>query len=330
MALVRLPRYVAFQGNNNKLMLVSPTAKTPMLEFTADVEFLQRMAMVHEVHVVDATKGVVAIKYLTNGKFWQVSFDNPYRQDAIMANFDGVPGLSTTKALFLPVYVDKETVALKSLDTGRFCYRPGKDYFLPTKESMESSTKLVVKQPILASTLSNIVYDIDKAKIYSRRSIALVTQTTKNSSSLPGQVTLALEYAKSSTTSWSNSITTQLSVAVRMSAGAPRIAEGGIEISQSIAHAFTWGEETSESTTVTSTYTVPNVLPGATVRVTVSGEQANCDVPFSYTQIDTLPEGEQRTNNFMDGIFNGTNIFNIYIEATDVGTKKVVHRAALV
>lgn len=330
MAVVVLPRFVAFQGDNNKLLLVSPTGRTPMLEYSADLEFLQRMAMVHEVHVVDAAAGTLAIKYLENGKFWQVSDDNPYEQDTVMANFEGVPGSSNPKALFLPVQLDKQTVALKSVSEGLFCDRRAYNFLLPRAESSSgSSVRMIIKEPVISTSLNNIIYHIEKANIYNRRLVALATQTATNHSSLPGQVTLQLEYSKSSTTSWSNSVTTELSVTLNMNAGTPLIAEGGINISASVTHSFSWGEETTESTNITSSYTVPNVPPGASVRVTVSGDQANCDVPFSYTQLDTLPDGTPRSNDFADGVFSGANVFNIYIEATDVFTNRVIHSASL-
>ncbi|MCO5551912.1 hypothetical protein L7F22_005419 [Adiantum nelumboides] len=328
MAAVVLPRYLAFQGDNDKLLMTSPTGKTPMLEFSADTEFLQHKAMVHEMHMVDAKTGTVAIRYVGNGKFWQVSDNNPYHQDVVMANREGgVPTSSDRTALFTLVQLNKQTVALKSEATGRYCVRRAYSFLLPNGGSGDSNARMVVKDPVLSRQLNDIVYDIGKAKIYNRRLIALVSQTATNHSSLPGQVTLQLSYTKSSTSSWNNSITTQLSATLKMMAGAPLVTEGGVEISASVSHAFSWGKETTDSLTVSPSYTVPNVPPGATVKVTVYAEQANCNVPFSYTQLDTLPEvGVQRTC-FSDGIFVGANMFNFYIEAKDVHTNHLLHRA---
>ncbi|KAI5054930.1 hypothetical protein GOP47_0030075 [Adiantum capillus-veneris] len=286
-------------------------------------------AMVHEVHVVDAKTGTVAIKYIGNGKFWQVSDANPYNQDVVMANWEGgEPRLSDRTALFVPEQLNKDTVALKSMATGRYCVRRAYSFLLPNGDGVESSARMVLKDPVLSCRLDDIVYDVGNAKIYNRRPIALVSQTATNHSSLPGSVTLQLSYTKTSTSSWSNSITTQLSTTLKFNAGAPLVTEGGVEISASVSHTVTWGKETSESLTVSPSYTVPNVPPGATVKVTVYAEQANCNVPFSYTQQDTLPEaGVQRTR-FADGIFIGANMFNFYIEAKDVLTAKLLHRAS--
>lgn len=323
-----LPRYLAFKGDNGSLLIISKTGKSPMLEFSADESFLNNIWMVHEVTVVNRATGTVAIKYLGNNKYWQVSYENPYKQYAVMANFNGVPGSSDTAALFVPVKLNNDTVALRSVQAARYCDRRAYNFLLPRAESIGTTARIVVADPVLSRNLMNVVYHTDRASINSSRVVVLATQTGINNSSVEGQIALQITYTNTTTKSWNNSVTVGFAVTVKFSAGVPLVAESGIEVTASVSNTISWGAETSESTEVSGTYTVPSVPPGHRVRVTVSGTEAKCDVPFSYNQLDTLPDGVQHDNYFADGVYRGANVFSIVWEARDVdANNKLLYRS---
>ncbi|KAI9112662.1 hypothetical protein K1719_016328 [Acacia pycnantha] len=56
------------------------------------------------------------------------------------------------------------------------------------------------------------------------------------------------------------------------------------------------------------------VPPMTMVTVSLLTTRGSCDVPFSYTQRDTLTNGQQVTYNMDDGIYTGINSFNFKYE----------------
>ena len=50
------------------------------------------------------------------------------------------------------------------------------------------------------------------------------------------------------------------------------------------------------------------------VRVSLLATKGHCDVPYSYTQRDTLMNGDQVTNYYDDGIYTAVNCYNFKYE----------------
>lgn len=262
------------------------------------------------------------IKCLNNGNYWQRSILFQGRYDVVCANHTGVPDPSDKNAHFLPIKIDDNTVVLKCLATGKFCDRADYDFLWPLSDSILGSCKMVLKEPVLSRRVTNVVYNIKKAEIFDSRVIALGKATAINSSSYPIKLDVTVKYSKTATKTWNTSVTVGASIKAKMSVGVPLVAKEGIEISASVSGTWGWGETSSETLERSGTFSVLNVPPGGKVMVTVSATEASCSVPFSYTQIDTLIDGKQRTNDFSDGIFNGANVFDVTWEAHDVTTGK--------
>ncbi|KAL6338355.1 hypothetical protein AAG906_018726 [Vitis piasezkii] len=94
--------------------------------------------------------------------------------------------------------------------------------------------------------------------------------------------------------------------------GVPFIADGKLEVSSEFSGTGTyeWGETESLTTAKETVYSV--TVPART-RVTISmiATQGSCDVPFSYTQRDTLTDGQNVVYNMDDGVYVGVNCFNV-------------------
>ncbi|RVW64277.1 hypothetical protein CK203_052261 [Vitis vinifera] len=95
-----------------------------------------------------------------------------------------------------------------------------------------------------------------------------------------------------------------------MESGVPFIADGKLEISSEFSGTYEWGETESVTTAMETVY---NVTVPAMTKVTVSmiATQGSCDVPFSYTQRDTLTDGKNVVYNMDDGVYVGVNCFNV-------------------
>ncbi|GFY94418.1 hypothetical protein Acr_09g0008640 [Actinidia rufa] len=100
-------------------------------------------------------------------------------------------------------------------------------------------------------------------------------------------------------------------VSIHFQRGTP--GEGKVEISAEFSGAYQWGE-TQSSTTVMETVYKVTVPPMTMVKVSLLATKGSCDVPFSYSQRDTLINGQQTTHHMDDGVYTGMNCFNFKYE----------------
>ncbi|KAI3888172.1 hypothetical protein MKX03_020570 [Papaver bracteatum] len=124
---------------------------------------------------------------------------------------------------------------------------------------------------------------------------------------------LNLKTSISNTTTWSTSV--KLTVGVKMTAtfGVPDLMSGSLELSSELTTTRNWGETKTEVIEVgtVKTVTVP-AMHG--VKGTLMATRLSYDVPFSYTQRDTLLNGTTRTTVKNDGIFTGQNGYGYQYE----------------
>jgi hypothetical protein len=88
------------------------------------------------------------------------------------------------------------------------------------------------------------------------------------------------------------------------------------EISIEFTAEHNWGETEEKETKQEIVYDV--VVPKMK-KVTLSAiaSQAKCDVPFSYTQKDVLPTGEEMVTQHHDGMYTGVNTFDLQYETKE-------------
>ncbi|KAG5547079.1 hypothetical protein RHGRI_012943 [Rhododendron griersonianum] len=111
--------------------------------------------------------------------------------------------------------------------------------------------------------------------------------------------------------------TSQCSSGHALQGGTP--SDGKIEISAELTAGLQWGETVTTKNQVETedTFTVP---PMSKVTVSLLVRQGSCNVPFSYTQCDTLMNGQTNTLYFDDGVYTGVNGFNF---ENDIETKEL-------
>ncbi|RVW76460.1 hypothetical protein CK203_056871 [Vitis vinifera] len=222
--------------------------------------------------------GSVRIKSHHFGRFWRRS------PNWIWADSDD----STTNnsdTLFWPVRVDKNVVALRNFGNNNFCMRlttEGKTSCLNAGVSTISrEARLEVAELVLSRNIYNVNFRLMDARIYDQRVIIMTTGEAIN-----------------------------MTMNRTLNSGVPFIADGKLEISSEFSGTYEWGGTESVTTAMETLY---NVTVPAMTRVTVSmiATQGSCDVPFSYSQRDTLTDGKNVIYNMDDGVYNGVNCFNV-------------------
>ncbi|KAL6339303.1 hypothetical protein AAG906_028023 [Vitis piasezkii] len=237
--------------------------------------------------------GSVQIKSDYFGRFWRRS------PNWIWADSDD----STTNnpdTLFWPVRVDKNVVALRNSGNNNFCKRlttEGKISCLNAGVSTISrEARLEVAELVLSRNIYNVNFRLMDARIYDQRVIVMTTGEAINMTQELHTQQVKLSYTETKSRTWKGSVSLKLGVKMTMESG--------------FSGTYEWGETESVTTAMETVY---NVTVPAMTKVTVSmiATQGSCDVPFSYTQRDTLTDGKNVVYNMDDGVYVGVNCFNV-------------------
>ncbi|KAF7142853.1 hypothetical protein RHSIM_Rhsim05G0011200 [Rhododendron simsii] len=260
--------------------------------------------------------GNVRIKNNHFGKFWRRS------PNWIWADSNDTTN-NNSDTLFSPVKVGDNIVALRNLGNNNFCKRltaDGKTNCLNAAIStISKETRMVVEELVISREIYNVNFrtlDATHARIYNQNIILLATQPATNTTQETHTSTLNLTYTDTKSRTWNGSVSLKLGVEISIESGIPLIEEGKIVVTTEFTGSYEWGETVSTENQVESDYMVP-VPPMTKVTVSLLATQGSCDVPFSYTQRDTLMNGEQVIQNLDDGVYTGINCFNFYYDTKE-------------
>lgn len=128
-------------------------------------------------------------------------------------------------------------------------------------------------------------------------------------------IDVKLSYNDTRVSAWSSTVSAKLDVETSViKSSVPIIFEETLAIGPELfSGEYDWGEDTNLTKKVDTVHKVL-VQPCSNVRVNLVATQASYDVPFSYTQNDTLISGEKISLNMEDGIYKGVNLYNFKFE----------------
>ncbi|XP_022723818.1 uncharacterized protein LOC111280669 [Durio zibethinus] len=186
--------------------------------------------------------------------------------------------------LFRPVKVDNHTIAAIYLGNNNFCKSlrtEGKTNCLNAAiRSVTRDAQLTVEEPVMTRQIHNVKYKLDYSRVYDERTIV----AAKNSAS---------NYSQQSST-----------------------LDGKIELSGEVQSGIEWGETKTITTVVEVVHKV--VVPLMTkVTVDLIATNGKCDVPFSFTQRDTLYNGTTVTTQVQGGTYTGSNYYSIIFKTKE-------------
>ncbi|KAG5547082.1 hypothetical protein RHGRI_012946 [Rhododendron griersonianum] len=219
--------------------------------------------------------------------------------------------------LFYPVKVGDNVVALHNLGNNKFCKRlttEGKtDCLNAGVDTISKEARLVVEELVVSREIYNVNFHLLDARIYNQSIVTMVTKTDTNDTQESNTATLKFLRNETKSSTWTGTVSFKLGVKTEIQTGIPFIVEGKVEVSAEFTGSYQWGETVSTENQVETEYTF-SVPPMSKVTVSLLATQGSCDVPYSYTQRDTLMNGEQVIHNFDDGVYTGINSFNFFYQ----------------
>ncbi|KAA8544866.1 hypothetical protein F0562_019739 [Nyssa sinensis] len=317
-SLLILPKHVAFKGDNGKYLSTRMIHRYRYLQFASnDIGYRYLQFASDDIgdptvgnEVFTTRDGSVRIKSNHFGKFWRAS------PSWILADSDDTSS-NNSDTLFWPIKVDNRVVALRNLGNNNFCKRlstEGKKNCLNAAIStISKEARLEVVELVLSRAIYNVNYRLRDARIYSQSVLTMANGTAINRSKEPSTVEVKLQYTQSRSKTWNTSVSLKLGIKTSIQTGVPLIAEGKIEIEGEFTGEYQWGQTDESSTGIETVYTV-TVPPMTMVKVSLLATKGSCDVPFSYSQRDTLTNGDQITSTMDDGVYTGINCFNFKYE----------------
>lgn len=306
-SLLILPKHIALKGDNGLYLSARTIERYPYLQFASSDHGDPTVG--NEVFITK--DGSIRIKNNFFGKFWRRS------PNWIWADSDDTT-TDNSDTLFSAVKVGDNVIALRNLGNANFCKRlttEGKTSCLNAAvTTISQEARLVVEELVISRKIDFVNFRLLDARIYNQNIITMVTKSVTNDTQESNTATLSLVRRETKSSTWNASVSLMLGVTTTITTGVPLIAKGEIEISTEFTSEYQWGGTVTTETEVESVYTI-TVPPMSKVKVSVLATQASCDVPFNYTQRDTLMSGEQVVYNKDDGVYTGINSYNFYYEA---------------
>ncbi|ONI21903.1 hypothetical protein PRUPE_2G097800 [Prunus persica] len=177
-----------------------------------------------------------------------------------------------------------------------------------------------VKELGVSKEIYNVTFRLGDAMIYNKKVVEIVMGEAVNRTQETQTVELKLSYKKTRSGSLKSSVF-KLGVQSSIDGEVPIIADNGKievdEFAESVERRKT-GTATTFTCNVNEAAVYKVVLPAmAMVKVRLLATKASYDVPFSYTERETLADGKIITNDMDDGVYCGTNTFNFKFETTE-------------
>ncbi|OEL12762.1 hypothetical protein BAE44_0026219 [Dichanthelium oligosanthes] len=297
-----LPEHVVFKSAaNSKYLSARVIQRFNYLQFASD-DIGDPTVQNRVVHRRD---GTIRVRNAHFGMFWRRS------PNWIWADASASADNADTR---FEVVQLGDLFALRNMGNARFCTSltaDRKDDCLNASSgTITNLARIQVEEAVLSREIYNVVFNLGEARVYGDRTLTLFTETTTNATASESTKTIASSYTLTKTSTWDSSLELKLGVTLTFRAGAPFIADGGIEITSEFNSSYTWGEsiETTETRQVSYNVTVPP-MSKTTARVIAS--EGSCDIPFSYEQRDILTDGRVVIRKLNDGLYTGVNAFNI-------------------
>ncbi|TYJ44825.1 hypothetical protein E1A91_A02G011200v1 [Gossypium mustelinum] len=312
-SLVILPRFVAFKGNNNMFLGLTEVGDQPPLKFSCGDVGDHQVTM----EVFYMKNGDIRFKPLYFDKFWRSS------QNRILVDSNEAIGNDNNKNTHFRAFkVDSKTIALLNVGNDLFCNcksvlnRETTGILTATVPSITKETYLRVLEPVLSRTIYNLRYATENARVYNEKVLVVAQNSATNRTTQANTLDVKLSYSETSTSTWLTHFTLGLETKATFQVGVPFIGETGVEISPKYETGIEWGKTKAMTTDMEVTHQV--IVPPMT-KVTVYLKMTNgtCDVPFVFTQKDTLYNGTFVTTDVLGNTFTGTNYYNIQYDSKE-------------
>ncbi|OMO73391.1 Aerolysin/hemolysin/leukocidin toxin [Corchorus olitorius] len=307
-SMLTLPKYVALKGHNDRYAWVHTNSRAPFVHLGTADPGNERVTC----EIFHNNDGSIRVKQaLYAHRFWRCNMGDSRR---IWVDSANALNLETA---FKAMQVGDNVIALQSLASNGFCMPVSvwgmgpvhANSLLASSPSIVTQTRFQVEQGFMTSQFSDFRYEIENARIYDEEPFLVGYESDSNFTWGDNTLDVKVKYTDIKTRSWKNSVSLKLGLKTTYKLGTtPIIAKGEIEISTELQNTFEWGE-TNTKTLILEAATKATVPARTKATVDLIATRGRCDVPFTFTQRDTLFDGtvviSQQT-----GIFTGSNYYN--------------------
>ncbi|KAJ0976006.1 hypothetical protein J5N97_017971 [Dioscorea zingiberensis] len=302
-SLVILPKYLAFKGSNDQYLCLRYIKGYSYLQFSTN-DIGDPAAAFESFTTQD---GTIRIKSCYNNKFWRLE------PNWIWA--DSSDDTSSNKyTLFRPFKVggDNTLIGLINLGNNQFCKSlttEGKVNCLnAATPSVVNEAKLKVEEPVMTRSIENVKYHLENYRVYDEEVHAVGKKDSINNTHQNLDFEVSIEKKATETRTWNNMFSLTLGMKVTAEFSVPKISEVGIEMSSEVQSGVEWGTTKSKEITLKDAQKIV-VPPMTKMTVKLIATSGKCDVPFTYTQRDTLYNGTTVTTQ-VQGIYTGSNYYS--------------------
>ncbi|CAK9328580.1 unnamed protein product [Citrullus colocynthis] len=307
-----LPKHIAFKADNVTGSYLRGKRFQEMNYLTFNGTDISSCAVANEVFATTLGDGTVAIKSLFFDKFWSRGCDNWVVGGSCNSDHND------PNTLFFPTKVGNNVVALRNLGNQLFCKRftdegviNGLSAVIPT---ITPEAQFQVYELVATREIENVEFRLSDGRIYDKKVITVATGVAETRLLQPTVVDVKLAYDDKKVSAWSSTVSMKLDVETSIiKSSIPVIFDDKLAIGPEFSGEYEWGEAKNLTKKVETVHKVL-VQPLTKVRVNLVATQASYDVPFSYTQNDTLINGQNITLNMEDGIYKGINLYNFKFE----------------
>ncbi|KAM5559060.1 hypothetical protein ABKV19_020612 [Rosa sericea] len=326
--LFMMPRHVAFKGDNGDYLRFMSINNQPFLQFSSGVD-KWHPSVLHEVSNDVTDYGDFRIRCNAsnvNDGFWRRNRGSDaewIHADSVLLPHNSPLGHQWGDTHFTAVKVAENNegiiVAFRSTNNNYLMRRSAsnvQNVLSAHAASIIPEARLVVEELVRSRLIYNVNFNLLDSRIYAGNPEIATGQDFENKTSLPQTMELTFTYTQTRTSTWNATVWTTAGVSTTFRTGIPFIAAGEITTSLEVTSTYEWGRsyEDIESREDKITVTVPPMTHVTVSRIETRG---SCDVPFSYTQQDTLYNWETSVYQKHDGLYRGVNSFNIHYQARE-------------
>ncbi|KAE8712343.1 hypothetical protein F3Y22_tig00110258pilonHSYRG00197 [Hibiscus syriacus] len=311
-----LPRFVAIKAADSGLYLcVRQFRGRPHLQFTANDISDPTVTM----EILAASGGNVRIRHTSSGKLWNLG--DP---DFILADADGTSDADDNRAtLFRPFKLNSKSIGLLNLSNNQFCRRFTQTLISGLNANSLFTTlvaRLMVEEPVTKRDISTIKYNLHQSRVYDNETVVLVENSAINRNpNLSTTVDLTLSYKDVWSNIWKTNLLLKLDAKATF-----RVESFPIIVNGGKVESFNQLQELNELDETLITITIKEVAhrvvvpPMTKVVVRLIATKGTADVPFTFTQTDTLINGDSYTTEVEDATYTVSNYYNLEFKTEQV------------
>ncbi|KDP46656.1 hypothetical protein JCGZ_10965 [Jatropha curcas] len=266
--------------------------------------------------------GSILVKHDSNGKFWRATPNWIYPITTDASNSDPAVHICNKLAsrhvrvgLANPNDVPCCDIC-ENAPAFFYCEVDGNSLCLQCDLSVHVGESLVLEELVKVKQIYNMEYLLDDATVYDESILKLARSCVSNSTQQTQKIEVKMSYTEAWKYEWTTSTSTSASISMKVSLGIPKIMDSSIEVNEKWEKEYEWGTTINGSLQLTKTIPV-SVSPMTKMTVSLLATLGSCNVPFSYTQQDTLTDGNLNVSVKHDGVYSGVNCFKFRTETSE-------------